>query len=226
MSENLNLIIEENLKKINESIQSICSKIGCDSRKITIVAVTKKQTRQAVEAVIKSGVDNIGENRVQQAEQKYQNIPPEISKHFIGHLQTNKVNKCLEIFGVIQSIDSLKLAKKIKLSLARKGISKYPVFVQVNISQEDQKFGAPPDRVDEIISYIGESEEFNLRGLMGISGLGASTSEIRKQFAFLYKLNQHYSLAELSMGMSDDYVLAIEQGSTMVRIGRIIFESR
>ncbi|KQC13594.1 MAG: hypothetical protein APR63_08220 [Desulfuromonas sp. SDB] len=226
MSDHLKLAIEENLKKINENIQGICSKVGYNNDKITIVAVTKKQSQQAVEAVIKSGIDNIGENRVQQAEQKYLNIPPEINKHFIGHLQTNKINKCLEIFGVIQSIDSLKLAKKIKLSLARKGISKYPVFVQVNISQEDQKFGAAPDRVDEIISFIGEAEEFNLRGLMGISGLGASASEIRKQFAFLYKLNQHYSLPELSMGMSDDYLLAIEQGSTMVRIGRIIFESR
>lgn len=226
MRENLKLAIEGNLRKINESIQDLCSKGGYHSEDITIMAVTKKQTEQAVNTVINAGINNIGENRVQEAERKYTGIPRVIIKHFIGHLQTNKINKAIEVFGVIQSIDSLKLAEKLKSSLTQKGINQYPVFVQVNISGEHQKYGATPEQADEIIKMIQESGEFDLRGLMGISGLGISPIETGKQFANLYRLNQKYSLPELSMGMSDDYLIAIKEGSTMVRLGRIIFESR
>lgn len=218
--------IRINLDKIKENIVKTCNKVGrtCDGLKI--LAATKSQPYNCIDICVQYGIEDIGENRVQEAEIKFNLSKKKYNKHMIGHLQKNKVKKAVKIFDVIQSVDSVDLARKISSYSELEKTGRYKVFLQVNISSEDQKYGINYDRADELIEYVKNSSSLELQGLMGISKFNISEVEIGREFAKLRKLKEKYNLHDLSIGMSNDYKIAIEEGSTMIRLGSAIFGER
>ncbi len=198
-----------------------------------IIAVTKYYGLESIINAYEAGLRDFGESRVNDAIQKIDNLPEEIRKnsrfHFIGHLQTNKVDKVVKYFDYIQSVDSLKLSRCISESAQR--LNKVQkVLLQINISEEVQKFGFSKRELYENFSEILELPNLKVDGFMCMAPLGASDIELDKVFneAFQIKteLNKQYTLElqELSMGMSDDYLRAVANGATMIRLGRILFK--
>ena len=179
------------------------------------------------------GIKTIGENRVQESEKKFSYFPgfEKIKKRFIGHLQTNKVNKCLNIFDTVDSIDSLNLATKV--NKASKNINKKTeCLIEVNTSREPQKNGFSPKITDELISCF-RLKELNIVGLMTIGPNTSNENNLRSTFILLRELKPQINnelgsivLTELSMGMTNDYEIAIQEGSTMVRVGTGLFGAR
>lgn len=200
---------------IRENVERIKKEIGS----ATLVAITKGRSLDEVREAIQAGVNEIGENRLQEAEKKYPYLVG-VRKHFVGKVQSNKVNKIVKLFDVIQSIDSVRIAKKISES-AKKEMKIMDCFIEVNIGLEKSKFGFAPDEVEKAYAEIKNLPNLNFRGLMCIAPLGKPP---RPYFIRLRELANKIGLKELSMGMTDDYKVAIEEGSTMVRIGRGIFE--
>jgi len=200
---------------------------------VQIVAVTKTQPFSAIEEIYSSGVLSIGENRVQEAANKFQSFDqmPKLTRRFIGHLQSNKVKKCMELFDTIDSVDSLKLIKRISKQASKEGRD-FPVLLEINTSGESQKQGFSPDEIDEILKCFDENS-VNVEGLMTVGPLTIDRQKIRGSFKQLKelqtKINErlgYNQLKELSMGMSGDYEIAIEEGSTMVRVGTALFGKR
>ncbi len=185
------------------------------------MAVTKTRTLEEINKVLSKGIKIIGENRIQEAETKFPHLDAE--KHFIGHLQTNKVGKAASLCDSIDSIDSEKLARKTDSECKKIG-KKMPVMIQVNISREPQKSGVLPEDLAPLVKVIRSLPHLELTGLMAIAKNTSCTGEIREQFAEMKFLQNKYNLAELSIGMSQDYKIAIEEGSTMIRIGRALFD--
>lgn len=219
--------IRDNYNRIVESIETTKARLGL-SYPITLIAVTKTFGPEVIEQAITCGIQHIGENRVQEAEQKFASLSHlPFTRHLIGHLQTNKINKAIQLFEVIQSIDREELAERIDKRLQRK----LSVFVEVNTSGEPSKYGVLPDKALDLIHKIKEMPYLDVRGLMTIGPLTDDQKNIRKAFQLLRRLRDEaqpwFSVPlELSMGMSDDFLLAIEEGSTMVRLGRVLFGSR
>ncbi len=190
---------------------------------VTLVAVTKNHTVDEINPLLEAGVKHIGENRWQEASEKIDEIPEEITKHFIGKLQTNKVKFVVPKFDVIQSVDSFKLAIKIDHEAEKIG-KKMPIFIQVNISEEPQKSGVLPENLEALIAEVDTLDHLELQGLMAIVMNTEDPEERRDYFRKMKELQVKHGLKELSMGMSDDYKIAIEEGATMVRIGSLLFQ--
>ena len=197
-----------------------------------IIAVTKYVTTDKVIEAYAAGVRDFGENKVQDAESKRAGLPEEIEKnstwHFLGHLQTNKVKKVVGVFDYIHSVDSLKLAKAIsECATSQNSIQK--VFIQVNIAKEESKSGFSPEEVEENFSEISKLDSINIVGLMTMAPFTSDFEEQRLVFRGLRELRNllqekfNAQLDELSMGMSNDYKIAVEEGATMVRIGQALF---
>ncbi|MFC1550810.1 YggS family pyridoxal phosphate-dependent enzyme [Candidatus Neomarinimicrobiota bacterium] len=224
----------ENVKLTNERIASALTRSRSDQL-VKIIAVTKTHPAVTIVDVYKAGLFNIGENRIQEAEKKFSELPSlqGLQKRMIGHLQSNKVNKAIELFDKIDSVDSIKLANKI--SNAALAINKKSdVLLEVNTSGEKTKFGFNPEDIEELLTCI-ELPGLKVQGLMTIGPLTQDTQQVRKAFVQLRELfdllnNQRSKnmdlLTELSMGMSGDFELAIEEGSTMVRLGTVLFGPR
>ncbi|MBU0577554.1 YggS family pyridoxal phosphate-dependent enzyme [Patescibacteria group bacterium] len=203
-----------NFYKIQKEVKEIAN------RKVVIVAVTKNRSIDEINELIEAGVTDIGENRWQEAKNKLKNISADITKHFIGRLQTNKVRDVVAYFDMIQSVDSFKLAKKISDECAK--IDKtMPILIQVNTSNEPQKGGVSPEDVEKLIEHISKLPNIQIQGLMtiGLSGDRGCFQALKQLFDTI-KIPMKY----LSMGMSSDYQIAIEEGANMVRIGRKLFE--
>ena len=228
----------ENLLKIKERISSACSGINRDPSSITIVAVSKGRTVEQIQEVIESGViTDIGENRVQEALIKYKELGTcepwnlrTIKWHMVGHLQTNKVKDALNLFDLIQSVDSLDLAQEIDKQAAK--IHKIQdILIEVKTSPEATKFGLKPDETIEVIKEMAKFKNVNIKGLMTIAPVVDNPEKTRPYFRMLKELkdrinelNEPSGLNVLSMGMTDDFEVAIEEGADMVRLGRAIFE--
>ena len=200
---------------------------------VEIVAVTKTHPFSAIQEVYNKGVVSIGENRVQEAAQKFRSFEkmPKMTKRFIGHLQTNKVKKCVELFDTIDSVDSLRLIKKIS-NHALKSNKTVPVLLEINTSGEMQKHGFLTNEIDEMLRGFDE-ESVCVDGLMTVGPMTSDKEKIRGAFKKLKELQTdlnnrlgYNQLKELSMGMSGDYQIAVEEGSTMVRVGRALFGAR
>jgi len=193
----------------------------------TIIAVTKYHTVDEMREVYKAGLNNFGENRVLDAIEKINLLEEEIASnshyHLIGHLQSNKVNKAVGVFDLIQSVDSMELAEKIDNAARQKDIVQ-KVLIQVNNAHEEQKFGIAPSQLESLINHIAGLKNLRLEGLMTIAPLTDDTALIKKLFRQMYELKNAYGLKELSMGMSNDYKIALDEGATMIRLGRILFE--
>lgn len=217
------------MNKVLKNLQSI----EVNTEKVKIIAVSKYvDTEQIIEAY-KAGIRNFAESKIQDAEDKRKNLPQEIEKdirwHFIGHIQSNKVKKITGNYEYIHSVDSLKIATLINEEAAKIG-KKQKILIQVNIAEEETKFGFGVEKVKEVFAELIKLDSINVEGLMTIGPNTEDTGLIRATFRELKSLRdsiqEKYScrIPELSMGMSNDYKLAIEEGSTMIRLGRILFK--
>ncbi len=244
-------MIKENVFKIKERISLICSKINKDPKRITIVAVSKGRTPEQIKEVIEAGITDIGENRVQEAILKYNNLTPNtqypipIKWHMVGHLQTNKIKEAIKTFELIHSVDSIHLAAEINKQAAR--INKIQdILIQVNTSSKGAKFGLKPDETVEVIKEIAKLKNINIKGLMTIAPIVDNPEKTRPYFRMLRELKdeigkfgicpanfnmrrdpamrEKLGFGILSMGMTDDYEVAIEESSNMLRLGRAIFD--
>lgn len=230
--------IRENLGQLRERIRAICQKNGRDPDSIILVGVTKFADAKQINEALSAGLKDIGENKVQQAQEKF--ASPELSwgfvrRHMVGHLQTNKVNEALELFDVIQSVDSLKLAKAIQDEAKERG-RPIEVLIQVNTSGEEQKFGLKVDETIPLLKGIESFKYLQVAGLMTIAPLTEHKEIIRVSFRDLrhlyekiktiYRSHPTIRMKYLSMGMSQDYEIAIEEGANMLRIGTAIFGSQ
>ena len=214
--------IAQNLQVIEQRIALAAHRAGRSPDEITLIAVTKGLTTQVVDDAVKAGISHIGENRVQEAMEKIGNLStlqPRPTWHMIGHLQTNKVKTAVEIFDIIHSIDSLRLAQALS-GRAKKTI---PVLLQVNIAQEEPKSGFSEIELSKAMVEITRLPGLTIKGLMTIAPLVSDPEEVRPIFQRLRELRDSLGLEHLSMGMSDDFEIAVEEGATMLRIGRAIF---
>jgi pyridoxal phosphate enzyme (YggS family) len=217
--------IARNLHDVEHRIAQAAQRAGRSPAEITIVAVTKGLTAQAIEAALEAGIRHIGENRVQEAREKIarlSNLQPCPTWHMVGHLQTNKVKTAVEIFDIIHSIDSLRLAEALS-GRARNTVS---VLLQVNISGEEPKSGFSEAELPKAVEDVARLPMLEVKGLMTIAPLVSDPEEVRPIFRRLRELRDSLGLEHLSMGMSDDFEVAVGEGATMVRIGRAIFGER
>jgi pyridoxal phosphate enzyme (YggS family) len=223
--------IAQNLLQLRGRIADACEEYDRDADDIHVVAVTKTQPAAIIKQAVAVGLHDIGESRVQEAEPKIKEAGPIARYHMVGHLQSNKVKKALEIFDVIQSVDSLKLAEEINRR-AGELERRVECLIEVNSSGESSKFGLPPEQCDDLVSKVTTFSNIDLVGLMTIGPLVDDEVAIRAAFALcrdLYRSNRDRlgeSFDTLSMGMSDDFPLAIAEGSTMIRIGTSLFGPR
>lgn len=197
-----------------------------------IIAVVKYVTTEKVIEAYQTGIRDFGENKVQDAERKRAELPEEVEKnsvwHFLGHLQTNKIKKVVGYFDYIHSVDSLKLAKAISECASSKNLVQ-KVLIQVNIADEESKFGFLPEEIEEMFSEISKLDSIDIVGLMTMAPFTSDSNEQRTVFRGLRELRNRLQkkfnalLDELSMGMSNDYKTAVEEGATMVRIGQALF---
>lgn len=230
-------MIQDNISRIRSQIEAVCQRIGRDLGEITFIGVTKFADIPQIKEAIQFGLTHIGENKVQEALRKFpalEDSAVKVTRHMIGHLQTNKVKHALEIFDLIQSVDSFKLAAAIEkqAEILNKNSD---ILVQVNTAGEDQKFGAEPSEAIALIEEIAKLKHIRLLGLMTIAPYEVDEKITRKCFRDLRflrdQINERFSFADniemkyLSMGMTADYAIALEEGSNMVRVGRAIFQS-
>lgn len=222
--------IKNNLEIVNEKIKKAALKVNRNSKEIKLIAVTKTATIKQIEEAINVGVKIIGENKVQEVKEKYQILTADIEWHLVGHLQTNKAKYAIEIFDLIHSVDSIKLAKEIdKRSLQFGMITN--VLVEVNVSGEETKYGIKPEEVEPFLKEISKFSRIRTRGLMTIAPIAEDKEEVRLYFRKLRELSKkiksqnikNVKMDYLSMGMTEDFEVAIEEGANMVRIGRGIF---
>lgn len=221
--------IKENLEVIRNRIKEAAQKAAREPSDIELVAVTKLVNVPQIREAINAGIKIIGENRVQEAKNKFQQLK-DIKWHLIGHLQKNKVKDAVEIFDMIQSVDKIELAEEINKRAEQ--INKIiDILIQINISGEESRFGVSPSSTLKIIQQISKFKNIKIRGLMTIAPLVSNPEDVRLYFRELAKLRdkiarpkiENVQMKYLSMGMSNDFEVAIEEGSNMVRIGRAIF---
>ena len=226
------MTIEEHLLNVKTNIKRALKNSG-NKQQVEIVAATKTQTFKTIVAAYGCGITNIGENRVQEAEKKFLSFSemPKIKRRFIGHLQTNKVNKCLEIFDTIDSIDTIKLANKISNRILTTN-KKIESLIEVNTSGDTNKNGFKPDQIEAMLECI-KIENINTVGLMTLGPASQNEQETRKAFSLLANIKETINektgankIHVLSMGMSNDYSVAVQEGSNMVRLGTTLFGAR
>ncbi len=227
-------MIKENLSAVEKNICEASKKRQKDmTEKVTLIAVTKNHTVEEMREAIDAGADLVGENRVQEAMEKHQKLDRDVKWHLIGHLQTNKVKHAVEIFDFIESVDSKKLATAINKEAAK--IHKLQnVLVQVNLVKEETKNGIYLEDLVPLLQYIDELDSLKLNGLMFIAPNVDNLEEVRPMFKTMYTLfkriqKMSFSTADikyLSMGMTHDYKIAVEEGANIVRVGTAIFGPR
>ena len=217
--------ISSNVKNLQQRIASACAGAGRSPDEVTLVAVSKTVQADAIEAAFNAGIRHFGESRVQEAKTKIeqlQRLKPGITWHMVGHLQTNKAKTAAAIFDIIHSVDSLKLAEALNNCSPRR----LPILVQVNVSAEATKGGFMLSEVQETVKQMRRLPNLDIQGLMTIAPWVDNAEEVRPVFRRLRQLRDALGLKHLSMGMSDDFEVAIEEGATLVRIGRAIFGER
>lgn len=227
-------MVAKNFKQIKQSIIAAAKRVGRNPGDVRLVAVTKEISTATVSEGIRSGAKIFGENKVQEARAKIENLGRDgIEWHFIGHLQKNKVKFVFDLFDLIHSVDSLPLAEEIHEKAELLGLC-MPILLQVNISGEKSKFGINPKSLMEVISKITSLRGLKIKGLMTIPPYESNPEKSRPHYVRLRGLRDvcsrsagpGVSLDELSMGMSNDYEVAIEEGATLVRVGTALFGPR
>lgn len=222
--------IKDNLSNVMQRIEAACAKSGRRTEDITLLAVTKTVPVERIREIMDLGITSLGENRVQELLSKYDDLP-DADWHIIGHLQTNKVKSIVGKVKLIHSVDSVRLAEEIGRQSVARGITT-DILLEVNVSGEESKYGMNLDFVDEMIESCTAIDGICVKGLMTMAPLGAPEDEIRKIFSALFKKYVDISskkydnviMEYLSMGMSNDFDIAIEEGANIVRVGRGLFQ--
>jgi hypothetical protein len=225
--------IKENLERVRERIARAADRVGRGPDAIMIVAVTKTHGPEIVTAAIEAGVADIGENKVQEFLAKASAVKLPCRWHLVGHLQTNKVAKVIGRFALIQSVDSFRLAEELSRAGGKAGVTT-DVLLEVNTSGEESKFGLPLNGAMTMCGLISGLPNLRIRGLMTVGPLVSDSTVVGAAFAKLRLLKEeieaarieNVSMEHLSMGMTDDFETAIVEGSTMVRLGRVLFGER
>ncbi|OPL08008.1 MAG: alanine racemase [delta proteobacterium ML8_F1] len=225
--------IKENLKEIKDNIRTVCEKQGRDPESVTLIAVTKTIDEAVVNESLKLGIRDIGENKVQEIERKYPAISKGVKWHLIGHLQRNKVKYVIDKVAMIHSVDSLRLAQEIDKRAEGIGLV-MDVLLQLNIAREESKFGLDMEELYRLIEDLSRLGHIRVRGLMTMAPFVENPEEVRWVFRKMKDIFEDLKLRDfenidmeyLSMGMTNDYLVALEEGANMLRIGTGIYGPR
>lgn len=225
--------IRANVDRVRERLARAAERVGRRPEEVKLIAVTKNVSVEHIREALAAGVTALGENRVQEALPKAKALGPGVEWHFIGHLQTNKVKYLVEWVSCLHSLDRLRLAEELEKQGARSGRD-WSVLVQVNVTGESTKFGLSPSELKPFLEEIARFPHVKVRGLMTIGPLSEDPEEVRPVFRRLRQMAEEIaregwpgvSMEHLSMGMSNDFEVAVEEGATMVRIGTAIFGPR
>lgn len=226
-------MLYENYEKVVENVKNACARSGRDFQDVTIIAVSKTKPLSDVEELLAHGVTEFGENKVQEMVDKYEHVSKPVNWHLIGHLQTNKVKYIVDKACLIHSVDSVHLAKEIEKEAAKKDVIA-KVLIEVNIAQEESKFGIREDEVYSLIDAVKDMPHVHVMGLMTIAPFVENPEENRIYFRKMHQLLldikskciDNIDMNVLSMGMTNDYEIAVEEGATMIRVGTAIFGAR
>ncbi len=218
-----------NVQRIREKVAAACKKSGRREKDVLIIAVSKNRSGKEIRSAYEVGIRQFGENRVQEAVEKRLSFPSSCVVHMVGRLQSNKAAEAVALFGVIHSVDSVHLAEKISHHAAELGKVQH-VLIQVNVTGEESKSGVSPGDLGAVLADVLKLPNVRVLGLMTMAPLGAPEDAVRNAFSGLRTLRDQMQekfsvkLPHLSMGMSDDFEIAVEEGATMVRIGRGLFD--
>ena len=229
MSEN----IKDNLKNVYENIERACKRCNRDPREVTLISVSKTKPNEMLMEAYNAGARVFGENKVQEMTSKHEDLPDDIRWHMIGHLQRNKVKYLAPYVELIHSVDSYRLAEEISIQ-AQKNKRIIPILIEVNVADEESKFGVKKDETKLLVREISELPGVKVSGLMTVAPYVENSEENRPYFALLRQISvdiqekniDNVDMNILSMGMTGDYEVAIEEGATMVRVGTGIFGAR
>ena len=225
--------IKQNLAEVEEKICAACKRAGRDRKEVTLIAVSKTKPVEMLEACMEEGITVFGENKVQELCEKYEVLPKDLHWHMIGHLQRNKVKYITDKVELIHSVDSLRLAQAISDDAVKKGVN-VDILIEVNVGEEDSKFGLKTEETESLVCEISALPNVFIKGLMTIAPYTEVPEDNRTIFRTLKQLSvdierkniDNVSMNVLSMGMTGDYEVAIEEGATMVRVGTGIFGER
>ena len=225
--------IKQNLAEVEEKICAACDRAGRDRNEVTLIAVSKTKPVEMLEACMEQGITVFGENKVQELCEKYEVLPKNLHWHMIGHLQRNKVKYITDKVEMIHSVDSLRLAQAISDDAVKKGVN-VNILIEVNVGEEDSKFGLKTEETESLVRQVAELPNISIKGLMTIAPYTEVQEENRTIFRTLKQLSvdidrkniDNVSMNVLSMGMTGDYEVAIEEGATMIRVGTGIFGER
>ncbi|OPY12672.1 MAG: hypothetical protein A4E67_00051 [Syntrophaceae bacterium PtaB.Bin038] len=225
--------VTENILRVRERIAAAAARAGRDPSGVRLMGVTKTVGDDRIRQAIAAGIDIIGENYVQEARRKIELMGKNVEWHFIGHLQTNKAKYAVRLFDMIHSVNRMSLAEELNRRAGAAGVV-CRVLIEVNLGGEESKSGAPPDEAPGLIRAVAQMPNLSIRGLMTMAPWYDDPEKARPCFAGLRALRDqiaaenipNVTMRELSMGMTDDFEVAVEEGSTIVRIGRAIFGER
>lgn len=226
-------MVKENLIEVQARIEAACRRSGRDPKEVTLIAVSKTKPVSMIQEAIEAGKREFGENKAQEMKEKYETLPGDLTWHFIGHLQTNKVKYVVGRAALIHSVDSLHLAEAIDRESAKKKVVS-EVLVEVNVAQETSKFGIRPEDTEALLRQMSNLSHIHVCGLMTIAPYVEDPEQNRGIFCQLKKLSvdiagkniDNIDMSVLSMGMTGDYEVAVEEGATHVRVGTGIFGER
>lgn len=226
-------MIKKNIYEVQENIANACKRANRNVSEVKLIAVSKTKPVSDIEEAYATGTRDFGENKVQELNEKYPASPKDINWHLIGHLQRNKVKYIVDKVYLIHSVDSVRLAEQISMDAVKKNVS-VNILVQVNVANEETKFGLSEEETINIVKEISELPNIKIKGLMTIAPYTENPESNRKYFKELKQLSLKIDslnipgveMKELSMGMTGDYEVAIEEGATLVRVGTGIFGNR
>lgn len=225
--------LKENLQTVRDNIREACLNCNKNPDDITLIAVTKTYEADVMNASLEYGVTDIGENKVQEITRKYDDVKPGVRWHLIGHLQTNKVKYIIDKVHLIHSVDSLKLAEEISKRAGNAGLE-IQILVQINVAGEESKFGTDRATALDLVEHIAKLPNIRIMGLMNIAPFDVEPETLRPNFREMKEIfdeiakmtYDNIEMKYLSMGMSNDYKVAIEEGANMIRIGTSIYGKR
>lgn len=227
------ILLHDNLQEVEKNIQAACARAGRDRKEVTLIAVSKTKPVPMLQEVYGEGIREFGENKVQEMCDKIEVLPKDIHWHMIGHLQTNKVKYIVGKTALIHSVDSMRLAEEIEKQAAKQNVN-VSVLIEVNIAEEESKFGIHREEAIALVHRIAALPHLHIHGLMTIAPFVEDPEENRNYFRQIRQLSvdikeqniDNVDMDILSMGMTGDYTVAIEEGATMVRVGTGIFGER
>lgn len=226
-------MLKDNYEAVEKNVAAACARAGRDRSEVTLIAVSKTKPVEMLREVYDAGARDFGENKVQEICEKYDKLPSDMKWHMIGHLQRNKVKQVIDKVSLIHSVDSYRLAQEISVQAQKKGLI-IPILVEVNIAGEESKFGISAEDTIQLVEEISVLPNLKIMGLMTIAPYVVDAEENRLYFRQIKQLSvdiknkniDNVSMDILSMGMTGDYEVAIEEGATMVRVGTGIFGAR